>query len=330
VLAQEQVTANGKEKVLDAVGQAAAGLRGELGESLATVQKFDVPLAEATTSSLEALKAYSLGGKALREKGPSGDSPYAQRAIELDSNFASGYWSLANDYFSMSEPERASDYLTKAFELREHASEREKLRIAADYYTFVTGQLDKAAKLFQEWSENYPRDGNSFNGLGNVYASLGQYEKASDAYRQAIRLAPDSPGTYGSLANSLLALQQFDEARQPIQQAQAQKHDILVLRDALYALAFLKSDSPAMAEQQKWFAGQPDYESFGLSLASDTEAYAGQLVKARELTKGSVDSALHADSKETGAIWHENHCSSDWTSHRVRVNCGIDSHHCKI
>jgi tetratricopeptide (TPR) repeat protein len=112
--------------------------------------------------------------------------------------------------------------------------------------------------------------------------------------------------SYGNLANSHLASQQFEEARQTIQQAQARKYDGLTLRNALYALAFLKADYPAMAEQQKWFAGQPDYENFGLSLGSDTEAYAGHLSKARELTKRSVDSAIHADSKETGAIWHEN------------------------
>jgi serine/threonine protein kinase/tetratricopeptide (TPR) repeat protein len=306
VLAQEQVTANGKEKVLDTVGQAAAQLRGELGESLVTVQKFDVPLADATTSSLEALKAYSLGGKAAREKGSAADLPYSQRAIQLDPNFASGYWSVAQDYHDLGELERASEYFTKAFELREHASEREKVRIAADYYTFVTGEQDKAARVYQEWMGSYPRDAGPYNSMGNVYAVLGQYEKALDSFRQSIRLAPDSLVAYGNLANSHLALQQLEEARQAIQHAQAGKHDDLVLRNALYALAFLKADSSAMAEQQKWFAGQADYENFGLSLASDSESFAGHLGKARELTKRSVDSAIHTDNKETGAIWHEN------------------------
>jgi Tfp pilus assembly protein PilF len=139
-----------------------------------------------------------------------------------------------------------------------------------------------------------------------VYSELGQHEKAMDAFRADLRLTPDRRAAHENLANSLLALQRFDEARQIIQQAEARKFDDLVLRDALYALAFLGADSPAMAEQQQWFAGKPDYENFGLSLASDTEAYAGHLSKARELTKRSIDSAIRADSKENGAIWQAN------------------------
>jgi tetratricopeptide (TPR) repeat protein len=209
-------------------------------------------------------------------------------------------------YTGMSELERASEYYTKAFELREHASEREKMGITATYYDTVTGEQEKAAKVRQEQIESYPRDSSPYNGLGNVYAVLAQYEKAIAAYRQSIRLNPDSLASYANLANSLLALQQFDEARQTIQQAQARKYDDVILHNALYALAFLKTDSPAMAEQQKWFAGQPDSENDGLSLASETEAYSGHLGNARELTKRSVESAIHADSKENGAIWHEN------------------------
>jgi serine/threonine protein kinase/tetratricopeptide (TPR) repeat protein len=306
VLAQEQVTANGKEKVLDAVGQAAAKLRGELGESLTTVQKFDVPLVDATTSSLEALKAFSLGHKVQSEKGAAAALPYYQHAIQLDPNFAGGYRAVGNVYTSMNEVERGSEYYTKSFELREHASERERMSITGTYYDSVTGEQDKAAKVYQEQIESYPREDRPSNSLGNVYATLGQYEKAIDAYRRSIRLNPDSYAAYGNLANSLLALQQFDEARQTIQQVQTRKYDDLPLHSALYALAFLRADSSTMAEQQKWFAGQPDYENTGLSLASDTEAYSGHLGKARELTKRSVESAIHADSKESGAIWHEN------------------------
>jgi tetratricopeptide (TPR) repeat protein len=291
---------------LDAVGQAAAKLRGELGESLASVQKFDVPLMEATTSSLEALKAYSLGTKALGERGSAASLPYNQRAIQLDPNFAMGYRAVGTDYFNMGEIERASEYFTKAFELREHASDREKMAITGTYYSTVTGELEKAAKVCQEQIESYPRDDRPYNSLGLVYNALGQYEKAIDAYRQSIRINSDSLPPRVNLPNSLLALQQFDEARQTIQQAHVRKMDVLILHNALYALAFLKADSSAIAEQQKWFAGQPDYENFGLSLASDTEAYSGHLGKARELTKRSVESAIHADSKENGAIWHEN------------------------
>ena len=305
-LAQEQATASAKEKVLDAVGDVASKLRRELGESLTTVQKFDVPLAEATTSSLEALKAYTLGLKAVHEKGSAAALPYHQRAIQLDPNFATGYDAVGSDYFGLGELGRASEYFTKAFDLREHASEREKLTITAGYYSNVTGEVEKAARTFQAWIESYPRDYRAHLRLGNVYSAQGQYDKATESYRDAVRLAPDSLGAYADLGNSLLALQRFEEGRQIIQQAQTRKLDAFVLHNALYALAFLGSDSPAMAEQQQWFAGQPDAENMGLSLASDTEAYAGHLGKARELTKRSVDSAVQADSKESGAIWREN------------------------
>jgi eukaryotic-like serine/threonine-protein kinase len=306
ILAEEQGTAASKEKVLDALGKGASKLRTELGESLASVHKFDVPLAEATTSSLEALKAYTLGLKAHLEKGPAAALPYHQRAIELDPNFALGYNALGNDYSSLSELGRASDYFTKAFELREHASEREKLAITAIYYQYVTGELEKAAQTFQEMIASYPRHYAAHNSLGLVYSEQGEHEKAADAYRENLRLVPDDIAPYENLGNSLLALQRFEEARQTIREAQARKLDDYIFHNALYALAFLLEDSTATIEQQQWFAGQPDAEHFGLSLASDTEAYAGHLDKAREFTRRSVDSAIHADSKESGAIWQEN------------------------
>jgi eukaryotic-like serine/threonine-protein kinase len=305
MLAQEQTTAAAKEKVLDALGEAASKLRTELGESLATVQKFDVPLAEATTSSLEALSAYSLGLKAYSEKGAAAALPYHQHAIELDPNFAIGYVDVGNDYYGMGETGRASEYYTKAFQLREHASEREKLSITANYYESVSGELDKAAQTYQESIASYPQSGGAYADLGNVYITQGQYEKAAEAYRESLRLAPDDVAVYDNLTFSLLALQRFDETRQTIQQAQMRKLDDSSLRIALYAVAFLRGDSSGMAEQQQWLAGKPE-ENFGLSLASDTEAYGGHLGKARELTKRSVYSAIRADSKETGAIWLEN------------------------
>jgi serine/threonine protein kinase/tetratricopeptide (TPR) repeat protein len=301
-LGQEQVMAASKEKVLDALGEATSKLRGELGESLATVQKFDVPLA-ATTSSLAALKAYSLGRKATNEKGFAAALPHYQRAIELDPSFAMGYWAVGWVYSNLGEASRAREYFTKAFQLREHASEREKLAITADYYLNVTGELDKAAPTYQEEIESYPREIPAYNSFGGLYAVKGQYEKAAEIDRQALPLAPDRVVTYEDLAGYALALQRFDEAQQIVHEAQARKLDGDGLHDTLYALAFLGVDSSAMAEQQKWYAGQPNYEHEGLALASDTEAYAGHVGKAREVTKRAVDSAVRADNKETGAIW---------------------------
>jgi serine/threonine protein kinase/tetratricopeptide (TPR) repeat protein len=304
-LGQEQVTAASKEKVLDTLGEAASKLRGELGESLATVQKFDVPLEQATTSSLEALKVYSLGEKADDEKGEAAALPYFQRAIELDPNFASGYNAVGNDYASLGEIGRASEYYTKAFQLREHASEREKLTITAAYYSNVTGELDKAAQTYQDEIEIYPRDYRAHVDLGGVYAAQAQYERATESNRQSLRLAPDNVAPYVDLGNSLISLQRFDEARQIIHEAQARKMDNYLLHDVLYGLAFLGADSAAMAEQQRWFAGKPE-ENFGLALASDTEAYGGHVAKARELTQRAVDSAIRSDSKENGGIWQAN------------------------
>jgi len=172
-LALDQVTAYGKKNVLNRVGEAAAKLRSELGESLATVQKFDVPLAQATTSSPEALQAYSLGGKATRENGTVTALLNYQRAIQLDPNFAMGYRAMGNDYFSLGELGRASKYYSKAFELRERASEREKLLITADYYRNVTGELDGAARTYQELIANYPRDKAGYFALAIVYSLLG-------------------------------------------------------------------------------------------------------------------------------------------------------------
>ena len=300
MLAQEQVTAASKEKVLDALGEAASKLRGELGESLATVQTFDVPLQQATTPSLEALKAYSLGWGA---ESLTAALPYHQRAIELDPNFAMGYRAVGNDYNGLGEVERAAEQYTKAFALREHGSEWEKLVITADYYRNVTGELDKAAKTYREWIRSYPRDGAPYGYLGLVLAAQGQYEKGAEIIKENIRRAPNDSASYSNLAGYSLALQRFDEAQRIIHEAQARKLDEYPMHNDLYALAFLGADSAAMMAQLQWFAGQPEVENCGLALASDTEAYAGHVGRARELNKRAVDSAVRADSKEGGAIY---------------------------
>jgi eukaryotic-like serine/threonine-protein kinase len=305
-LAQEQATAASKEKVLDALGGAASKLRGELGESLATVQKFDVPLEQATTSSLEALKAYSLGEKALNEKGADAALPYHQRAIELDPNFALCYRILGGDYNALGQLGRATEYYIRAFQLRDHASEREKLSITAAYYRNVTGELDKAAETYQEQMDSYPREPAPYNNRGLIYAEEGQYEKALELTQQALRLGSETAIFYENLTNYTMALERFDETRRIIHEAQARKLDHMELHLTLYGLAFLGADSTAMAEQQQWFAGKPDYENVALAFASDSEAYAGHLGKAQELSKRAVDSAARADQKESGATYLAN------------------------
>jgi eukaryotic-like serine/threonine-protein kinase len=301
-MALEQGTAASKEQVLSVLGKAASRLRGELGESLATVGRFDVPLERATTSSLEALKAYSLGIKAEDVKGPADALPFAQRAVELDPAFATGFYEVGYDYYALGEVGRASEYFSKAFELQQHTSERERLDINAAYYSIATGELDKAVSINLELIQSYPRDSAGYDSLGIVYAAQGHYEKAAEITKAAIPLAPDRSYLYGNLANYYMALQQFDEARRVIRQAQARQLEDFLLHGYLYALAFIAGDSTGQAAEQQWFAARPEYENFGLALASDSSAYAGHVVKARELMKASVESSIRADSKETGAI----------------------------
>ncbi|MGC2473423.1 MAG: protein kinase [Candidatus Sulfotelmatobacter sp.] len=306
VLAQGQVTAASKEKILDVLGGATSKLRGELGESLATVRKFDIPLQEATTASLAALKEYSLGEKARAEKGPEAAIPYDLRAIELDSNFAMGYRMLANAYNGMGQQGRAIEYYTRAFELREHASEFERLSITAGYYRNVTGELEKAADAYQQMADSYPRGSSAYNNVGLVSAQLGRYEKAEEMTWKAQRLDPTSPLYYENLTVYSLALQKFDETLRIFDDAQARKIDTPGLRTNIYDVAFCTGDSTSMEEQLKWFAGRLDDESTGLSLNSDTQAYRGRLVKAQELTKQAVDSAKRTDDKESASLYLAN------------------------
>jgi tetratricopeptide (TPR) repeat protein len=302
-LAREQVSATSQDKVLDALGSAATKLRGQLGESLGTVQSFDVPLEQATTSSLEALKAYTLAQKTARENGAAQSLPYGQRAIELDPNFAMAYEAVGIHYINLAEPARAGEYLTKAFQLREHASQRERLKIMAGYYSSVTGELEKAAQAYQQMIASYPRDIAAYNNLGIVLAQQGNYEKAVKVTKQGIQIEPEQVTLDENLTGYLLALQRFDDARKIIRDGQPRKPDNYIFPAAGYALAFFAPDSNAMAEQEKWFASKPEYENFGLALASDTEAFGGHLRRAQELTKRAVDSAIQSDRRETGAIW---------------------------
>ena len=305
-LVQEQVTVGAKEKVLGALGDAATKLRSELGESIATVQKFDTPLAEATTSSLEALKAYSLG---LREQDAAAALAFLQHAIQRDPDFAGGYYAIGNKYESMGQVGRASEYFTKAFQLRERASERERLSIMAEYYSSVTGELDNAVQSYREIIDSYPQSSNAYGGLIWQYLALGQFAKAEGAGREALRRSPDSLTPYINLSGALVSQERLGEAQAILQEAQARKlgDDLegLSLHTSFYELAFVDGDSPTMLEHQKWLLSKNEFESYGLGLAADTEAYAGRLGRAELLTRQAVDSAVRADNKEFGATWKE-------------------------
>ncbi len=301
-LADQQVTAESKREVLDTLGRASTKLRSELGESLATVQRFDVPLEVGTTSSLEALKEYSLGLKAGDQQDTAASLRYHQRAIQLDPDFAMGYLAVGNVYTTLGQVGRANEYITKAFQLRERTNESEKLGITADYYWNVTGELDKAAQIYKLRIESYPKHFTAYNGLGLVYARQGRYQEAADILQKGIQLDSDDSGTYENLASYFLALQRFDDTRHVIT-SEGKKMDDFILHLDLAALAFIGSDARALAEQETWFAAKPDYETYGLEFASESEAYAGHVKRARELNKRAIESAVHADNKENAAIF---------------------------
>jgi eukaryotic-like serine/threonine-protein kinase len=303
VLAQEQTTAADKEKVLDALGEAATKVRAQLGESLASVQKFDAPLPQETTASLEALKALSLGQKAATEKGPVAALPFFLRAIELDPNFASAIDGVGIMYANLGQADRAAGYLTRAFQLRDRASERAKLNITSQYYVRATGELDKAAETYREWEESYPRDDRAYLGFGFTYAAEGRYELSEAQTEQSLRLNPDNVIAYDNASSDLLSLNRFDEARKVYDEAIARKLDDDLLHLVRYSLAFLESDPKMMAEQAAWFTDKPEVENEMLGLEAETEAYSGHLHKARQLTRQAMDSALRADNKESAAVW---------------------------
>jgi eukaryotic-like serine/threonine-protein kinase len=311
-LAQQQVTAASKEKVLNAVGEAASGLRTRLGESLASVQKFDAPLDEATTSSLEALKEFSLGTRETAQASAAGSSglsagvSHFERAIQLDPSFASAYASLAITYLNLYGPSRAAMYYTKAYELRDHASERERLRITALYYQSVVGDLNKSSEVLAEQIASYPRQASrARNNLAILYAEQGKYSEALQMERQAIAESPSTTIFFGNVANYQMAQQKFPEARATIEQARAHKLDDFVQRLALYGLDFLNNDEAGMAAQQKWLTDQPDAASFGFAIAGDTAAYGGHLQQARDLVQRGADAAIRGDSKEFAGIGTE-------------------------
>ncbi len=205
-LAQQQITAVNKERVLKALGEAAAKLRGQLGESLSTVEKFDTPLDQATTPSLEALKALSEGRKAVQEKGSSAAIPFFQHAIELDPNFAAAYSALGVSYSNLREPGLASENLRKAYDLRDRVSEREKFRITATYYLLVTGELEKAIQNYELWAQTYPRSSEPYGNLGVDYTFLGDYQKAVAASLEDLRLNPGSAAAYTNLVGHVFRL----------------------------------------------------------------------------------------------------------------------------
>ena len=212
VLAEAQEQAAGKEAVLKALDAAAVSLRSKLGESLSLVQKYATPVEEATTPSLEALKAYSLGRKTWFAKGDTASLPFSKRAVELDPNFAIAYVNLTDAYTDLNEAGRVTEYARKAYELREKVSERERFDIEGHYYLFATGELEKAAQTFELWQQTYPRDDWPYIALGFIWGELGNLEKALEESSEALRLEPNSVANFISVGGGYTSLNRFDQA----------------------------------------------------------------------------------------------------------------------
>ncbi|HSY65618.1 MAG TPA: protein kinase [Terriglobales bacterium] len=302
-LAQEQKEANSREEVLTKLHDAGVSMRNKLGESLASIQKYDMPVEQATTPSLEALQTYSLALSNRFSKGDSAALPLLKRAVELDPNFAMAYVHLGTVYFNLSETALSIAATQKAYSLRDRVSERERLRIDSSYYGIVTGDLEKEAPVYQEWKEAYPRDQIPFQGLALYYGYQGQYEKALEGYRQALQLAPNDAINYVTLAGTYISLNRFDEAKATLDEARKRnlQHDLVPW--ILYILAFLRNDSREMERFLLPTSFNEGLRDYLLGSESDTEAFHGRAKNAHDFSARAVDAARQSGAPERAAGW---------------------------
>ncbi|HTT23469.1 MAG TPA: protein kinase [Candidatus Sulfotelmatobacter sp.] len=286
-LAREQVTADSKEGVLAAVGKAASSIRGKLGESLASIQKFDTPVTEATTSSLEALKAYA-AADTLRNSGGEAESiPMFQRAIELDPNFAMAYARLSAIYFNLGEEDRSVEFGKRAFDLRERVSDRERFYIDDHYYT-TTGDVHKNKEALESAIRAYPNDYSPLCNLALQYnVNLGQFEKALSIAGQCLQFLPDAPFGYVHTAVPFTALNRLEESRATLQRAVDAKADNLFVHQGLYEVAYLTNDAVGMQRELKWAEGKPS-EYLLVNEEASVAASRGQMRQAEELIQRSM------------------------------------------
>jgi DNA-binding winged helix-turn-helix (wHTH) protein/tetratricopeptide (TPR) repeat protein len=301
LLAMEQTEAANKEEILKALGKAASDLRSTLGESLSSLQKFDAPIEEVTTPSLEALKAYSLGVKARNDKGNLAAIPFFGRAIELDPNFAMAYSGLSVAQDALDRYDLAGDAAGKAFVLRNRVSERERFRISALYYSLVPSDLEQALQVYRQWAQTYPLDVIPHINQGMI-VHFGSWEEAAAAEREALRLDPDNSVAYFTLAFFSLGLNQPDNAEATLGQARQHRVSASWLRQPMYYLAFVRGDTTTMAHLLEEAVGKED-ERWLLSAQSDTEAYYGRLKRASSFSRRAVESELQTGSRQAAALW---------------------------
>ncbi len=300
-IASAEAEAENRNQVVKVLGQAGNQMRKKLGESRPSVEKFNTPLEEATTSSLEALEAFTQAQKLLTQGGSA--IPLLQRALQLDPNFALAYASLGVVYHNLGESGLEIENFNQAYELRNRVSPRERLRIEGYHYGSVTGQMEKAIETYSQWVQTYPEDPLPHANLSVIYTQLGRYDKAALEIQERIRLSSEHSDF--NLVGIYICQNRLDDAQALVEQAR-QQNDGPFLRQIKYLLAFLRSDNAAMQEQVAWAAAKPEVGGSLLSAQSDTEAYYGRLAKARQLSQETVDLATHVEAPQRAAEWRAN------------------------
>ena len=303
-LAQSQVTSDDKAHVLTALGKAATEIRSKLGESRASLSKFDVPLEQATTPSLEALQSFTLGRQAqlFRADYPAAIQ-FLRHAVSLDPNFAMAYAALGTNYYNLGETELAAENLKRAFDLSDRVSQKEKLYITTHYYDMGLANFDQAVQQYEIWAQTYPRDDVPVNNLSSDYLQLGDYNKGLAAGQKTLELEPSSALAYGNLIAAYTSLDRLDEAQAMLDQARSQKVDSYVLHTQSYNLAFLRNDAAAMTREMTWASGKPGIEEQFLPVEADTELYSGHLQQARELMRRAIAVSEQSEEKELAGTY---------------------------
>ena len=302
-LASAEAIAGDRNHILDALDRVSTQLRSQLGESLASIQKFNAPLEEVTTPSLDALQAYTLGWRAHLSGDEWTASPSFERAISLDPNFAMAYAALGSSYGSEGESARAVSYLQKAYDRREQLSERERFYVSSHYEMNATGDLEKANQIFRMWAQRYPQDVVPVEDMGWNYLGLGYYDKSMAAGRRVLALAPDLDLPYELLGYSYLGLNRFDEQAAILQQSKSRGIDSPIIHVLTYDLGFLRQDSAQMERELVWAQGKPGVEDVLLDYQSDAQSFSGHIAQADEWSARAVASARRSGAHERAASY---------------------------
>ncbi|MGI8410680.1 MAG: tetratricopeptide repeat protein, partial [Pyrinomonadaceae bacterium] len=299
-LGREFEQVNSREEVLNALGRAATGIREKLGESLSSIEKFNVPGESITTSSLEALKIFVLGREQIVNGKQLEAIPFYKKAIEIDPKFALAYTELAVVYRNTDQWKSASEMSAKAYELRDTVSETEKLRITYYFHNFVQGEMDKATETLELWRSTYPSFVVSYVSLSDSLERLGQSEKAIAFARQGLKLDPNYATIYMNLVESLVSLGRYEEAKETCRLAFEKKLDGDYFHLFPYMVAFIENDAAVMADNLRWFSGRDD-EYLALDLRSGSAGFNGQWRTAQDFSRRAIDLACRNNAKEVAA-----------------------------